>query len=111
MISVSKVTVLSGNIGAEISQLCVNKSAGKRDQTAENPCAQYEERSMNLPGHDVRVHKYSRSDDAAHDDHRRVKWTQAAREFCVTFRRHRRFRILLEVRRTAHIQKIVQEIG
>jgi hypothetical protein len=37
---------------------------------------------MNLPGDDIRVHEDTRTDDAAHHDHRRIKQAQTPRELC-----------------------------
>ena len=82
MVRVAQVDVLTaGRAGQTRREFRPDECAAHREQPAEHPDAEDQERRVHAVRDLGGVGKNSRADDAAHDDHRRVKQPKLTSRF------------------------------
>ena len=79
-IGVAQIGILAADFRAPCRELRVNEGRGERDEAAEHPYADNQQRRLDVPRDLGRRNEDPRADDPAHHQHRRVERTEPSRE-------------------------------
>src|ERR1051326_413266 len=73
MVTFAEIRILAADVRPPRGQFRVDEGADHGDDPAHEPCAENQNREMNLPCDGGRIDEDARTDDPSHYDHRRVE--------------------------------------